>query len=114
MPVYNLNKLESKLEVKPEDNGGEYRDWENTAEPEYWDDGGSEYAGSESGDVRDSVTGDILPSNLVNAAHEEEIKFMEDWDVGLLVPNEQARKRIGEPPLKGKRVNVTKGDEKHP
>ena len=39
------------------------------------------YAGGESGDVRDSVTGDILPSNLVNAAHEEEIKFMEDWDV---------------------------------
>ena len=65
-------------------------------------------------DVHDSITGDALPTPLVRAAHAEEIKFMQDWEVGELQPISLARQRSGKGPLRGKWVNVNKGDSSNP
>ena len=90
-------------------------DWEASApnEPEYMEDNGDE-VGKHIGKTVDSVTGDHLPDNLVDLSHKEEIDFMESWQVGKLVPNKMAQQRTGKRPIRGKWVNVNKGDSANP
>ena len=51
---------------------------------------------------RDTVTGDNLPTKLVQSARQEEIKFMQDWGVGELRSVSEAVQVTGKQPLWGK------------
>ena len=62
----------------------------------------------------DNTTGAPLPVHLVKAAREEEIAFMEDWEVWDVVPVSRCWQSTGKGPLGGRWVDVNKGDTKKP
>jgi len=66
------------------------------------------------GDFWDEVTGERLPPELVRASREEELTFMEEWDVWEVVPISYCVKVTGRRPLGGRWVDVNKGDARHP
>ena len=108
---------DEKLEIQLGDQEEKLEDWNPGKDPvtEYCRESEDpEIDGKDYDTIRDSVTGDLLPSKLVEKAHDEEIMFMNDWKVGDLVPMSQAKARTGEPPLRGKWVNVNKQDEANP
>ena len=113
LPVYDLSNSSEKLEVVPDNNGDQYEDWEpNTlGKAEYSDEEENNQETPTETITTDSVTGDVLPADLVRKAHDEEIEFMDDWKVGELVPTATARLRTGKPPLRGKWVDVNKQDD---
>ena len=116
LPVYDLSNHDDKLEVQPDDDNTKLEDWEpdTTGRAEYCTEGEADSLHHTEPITTDSVTGDVLPADLVRKAHEEEIQFMNDWKVGDSVPTATARQRTGKPPLRGKWVDVNKQDEKNP
>ena len=62
----------------------------------------------------DASTGEELPASLVEAARHEEVSFMQSVPVWKVVPLSQCRQRTGKGPIKGKWVDVNKGDSEQP
>ena len=62
----------------------------------------------------DEITHESLPADLTRAARQEELEFMNDWQVWDVVPTSECRARTGKSPLKGKWVDVNKGDRERP
>ena len=58
----------------------------------------------------DDITCEPLPADLTRAARQEELGFMNDWRVWDIAPITECLARTGKAPLKGKRVDVSKGD----
>ena len=101
LPVYNLSNQGDKLEVLPDDNNISLEDCEpdTTGRAEYCTEGDTDNLHHAEPITTDSVTGDVLPADLLRKAHEEEIQFMNDWKVGDLVPTATARQRTDTPPF---------------
>lgn len=66
------------------------------------------------GTVYDELTGEPLPSDLVEKARKEEIDFMLEWEVWEEVPVARAWQVTGMGPLGGRWVDVNKGDASKP
>ena len=62
----------------------------------------------------DDITGENLNPEEVRIAREEELNFMEDWEVWELVPISTCWSRTGKKPLGGRWVDHNKGDKKNP
>ena len=62
----------------------------------------------------DAITNEPLPPELTGAARQEELGFMNDWKVWDVVPVSQSWDRTGKAPLKGRWVDVNKGDRTRP
>ena len=108
-PVYDLDKEEVD-EVKPEHEEESLQDWDG-ALGHGPTDPMEEESEDEHRDIRDSLTGDILPRKMVADARREEIEFMEDWRVGDMVPVRTARTQTGKGPLRGKWVDSTRSSD---
>ena len=62
----------------------------------------------------DAITNEPLPAALTNAARQEELSFMNSWKVWDVVPISECKRRTGKAPLKGRWVDVNKGDMRRP
>ena len=62
----------------------------------------------------DAITSEPLPTDLTSAARQEELGFMNDWKVWDVAPVAECWARTGKAPLKGKWVDVNKGDRARP
>ena len=62
----------------------------------------------------DAITSEPLPPHLTAAARQEELGFMNSWKVWDVVPVSQCLQRTGKAPLKGKWVDLNKGDQARP
>ena len=68
------------------------------AAPEFWDE----------------ISGEALPTHLVQASRAEELKFMSDWEVWEEAPVAECHQVTGRKPLGGRWVDVNKGDARAP
>ncbi len=66
------------------------------------------------GVFRDSITGQVLRSDLVRKAREEEMAYLVSKGVWEKVPRAEALRRQGKPPITVKWVDVNEGDDEHP
>ena len=62
----------------------------------------------------DAITHEPLPAALTDAARQEELSFMNSWKVWDVVPISECKQRTGKAPLKGRWVDVNKGDMRRP
>ena len=62
----------------------------------------------------DAITNEPLPAALTSAARQEELGFMNTWQVWDVVPVAECKRRTGKAPLKGRWVDVNKGDRSRP
>ena len=63
---------------------------------------------------RDSITGQVLRSELVKQARQEEMDYFVSKNVWKKAPREEALRRQGKPPITVKWVDINKGDDEHP
>ena len=118
--VYDLSDSE-KLEALPESDDLGLEDWH--PEEDRYNNQGNEAREEEEGEMdrtqqtetfRDTVTGEVIPTTLVQEACKEEVEFMDEWGVGELKPISEAKKRTGKRPITGKWVLRNKGDKQNP
>ena len=64
--------------------------------------------------VRDNLTGEILPPQMVRGARGEEIEFMLECEVWEEVPIAECRRKTGKGRLGGRWVDVNEGDKDSP
>ena len=62
----------------------------------------------------DELTGEHLPTGLVQASRAEELEFLREWEVWEEVPVEECHRVTGRKPLGGRWVDVNKGDARTP
>jgi hypothetical protein len=68
------------------------------AAPEFWDE----------------ISGEVLPTHLVQASRAEELEFMNEWEVWEEAPVTECHQVTGRKPLGGRWVDVNKGDARAP
>ena len=97
-------------QVQPEADHDPFDDWaaDESPESQSWirHDGRNGYY--------HTVTGDILPEDLTRQAREEEIRAMEEWQIGEIRPVSEAWRSSGKAPIRGKWVDHNKGDSDQP
>ncbi len=69
---------------------------------------------SEASEFWDEISGEALPTSLVQASRAEELKFMDDWEVWEEAPIAECHQVTGRKPLGGRWVDVNKGDARAP
>ena len=62
----------------------------------------------------DNVSGKVLNPKLVHAARLDEVKGINEGKVWDIVPVSECFKRTGKPPIRGRWVDVNKGDDNDP
>ena len=102
-----------KWEIVPEDEDPGLEDWDPSddymvQEEEESNDENSDHQ------YRDSVTGEKLPPDMVRAACQEEVDFMDSWGIGELRPIPEAKQVTGKSPITGKWVLRNKRDKTNP
>ena len=60
--------------------------------------------------LKDDLTGQLLPPDLVRAAREKELEYFNGKEVWEKRPMSEARRMIGKPPIIVRWVDVNKGD----
>jgi hypothetical protein len=69
---------------------------------------------SEAPEFWDEISGEALPTGLVQASRAEELKFMNEWEVWEEAPVAECHQVTGRKPLGGRWVDVNKGDARAP
>ena len=70
--------------------------------------------GAEEKKYKDDLTGIDLDAGLVREAIKKELGYFDDKEVWELVPESEAKKRTGKPPITVRWVHTNKGDDVHP
>ena len=112
-----LHSITAEDQLLPESEGRDLPDWgpdggEEVGQPTSWH--GVSESGKEENPCVDTVTGEELPEHLVREAKDEEVDFMEQWGVGELRPEAEARRVTGRVPVSGKWVVRNKRDHENP